>query len=139
MARLYGINPAALAHDLADKLGDAVLRKAAECQPLPLVFQIAVGAQRGTARRLQPGHPYADRSILSQDLRHRSAGDHAAMVDHRQPIADLFHLSEQMRIEEDGGASGLQLPNDLSHVMPADRVQRRGWLVEQYQLGPAEQ
>src|SRR5438067_12141358 len=113
MARLDRIHSAALVHDLAHQLGNSLLRETAEGQPLTLVLEIAVGAQGGAPRRWQSGHSHPNRSILSEDLRHRPGSDHAATVDDRQPIADLFHLTQQVGVEEHRGAPILPLPNYL--------------------------
>src|SRR5947208_15546834 len=113
MARLDRIHSAALVHDLAHQLGNSLLRETAEGQPLTLVLEIAVGAPGGAPRRWQSGHSHPNRSILSEDLRHRPASDHAATVDDRQPIADLSHPTQPARLEEHRRPSILQLPNDL--------------------------
>ena len=61
------------------------------------------------------------------------------MVDDGEAIADLLDLAEQVGVEKDGGATRLQLPDDLSDVVASDRIERRGGLVQQHQLRAPEQ
>src|SRR2546425_1245141 len=91
---------------------DAATRTSAGVTPFPLVLEIAVGAQGGAAFRSQTRHSDPNRSNLSEDLPHRSGGDHEATVDDSQPIASLLRLTQQVGVEEPRGAPIFQLPND---------------------------
>src|ERR1700694_4036948 len=124
---------------LTDQLRDAIGVEPTKGEPFPFVLQVSELAEPGPVGGGQSGHPDADRAVLAQDLRHGSGRDHPAVVYHREPVADLFDLAQQVRVEKDGGAARLQLADDLSDVMAPDRIERRCRLVEEHQLRPAKQ
>src|SRR6202162_2459547 len=64
--------------------------------PLASILGVTEFAQPGPAVGWQAGHPDSNRAVLSEDLRHRAGGDHPAVIDHREPVADLLDLAEQM-------------------------------------------
>ena len=69
----------------------------------------------------------------------RPAGHHPALADDGHPVADGLDLGEQMGVEEHGDPAGGQLPDQLADLAAAHRVEGRGRLVEQDQVGPGEQ
>ncbi len=54
-----------------------------------------------------------------------------AVVEHGDAVGELICLVEVLRGEEDGGAVGDQLADDLPHVVPGARVEAGGRLVEE--------
>src|SRR2546423_499363 len=79
------------------------------------------------------------RRSAAQQLIHRARGDDAPVVDHGHAVANLFHLTEQVRVEKHGCAPGRQAADDLAHVVPADRIERGGRLVEEDELRLSQQ
>src|SRR5438105_10350137 len=69
VARLDGVDAAALADDFRDELRHAIGGEAAEGQPLALVLQVPEGAETGAAAGGESRHPDSNRTVLSQDLR----------------------------------------------------------------------
>jgi hypothetical protein len=67
-------------------------------------------------------------------LAHRPLDHHPAAVDDHGPVADLFHLVEQVRRQKDGGAVLAQLAHQLADVLHALRVEAAGGLVENDEL-----
>ena len=65
--------------------------------------------------------------------------DDAAVVDHGDAIADLLHLAQEVGVEKHGRAPRGKAADDLAHVVPADRVERRRRLVEEDEVGLAQQ
>ena len=61
------------------------------------------------------------------------------MVDHSHAVADLLHLAQQVRVEEDRGAPLGHLADDAADIVATDGVERRRRLVEEYELRLAEQ
>ena len=61
------------------------------------------------------------------------------MIDDGHAIADPLHLGQKVGVEEHGRAPVAQRADDAAHVLPADRIEGRRRLVEDDQLGAAEQ
>ena len=61
------------------------------------------------------------------------------MVHDRDPITNLLDLAQQVRVEKNRGASLGHLADDAAHVVPADRVEGRRRLVQENELGSAQQ
>src|SRR5579864_6747118 len=118
MARLDGIDAAALPDDLADEIRNSLRRKSAKGQPLALVIDPAEACQSRTCGGLESGRPNPDRSVGAQDLGHAPGRDHPATVDDGDPIADLLDLAQQVRVQKHGGPSRLEGADDLPDVMP---------------------
>ncbi len=77
--------------------------------------------------------------VLAEQLLERAGRHDPTGVDDRHPVADELDLGQQMRVQEDGRPAITGGPDDPPHVGPADRVERRCRLVEQDELGLAEQ
>ena len=65
----------------------------------------------------------------------RPLHDHPAPVEDDGPVADQFHLVQQVRRQEDGGALGAQLADEFADVLHALRVEAAGGLVEHDDVG----
>ena len=61
------------------------------------------------------------------------------MVEDDDPVAHPLDLGQQVRVEDDRRATVARRADDGPDVDPADRVERRGRLVEQDQLRVPEQ
>ena len=61
------------------------------------------------------------------------------MVEDHDAIADTLDLGQQVRVEDDRRAAVARRAHDRSNVGPADGVERRRRLVEQDELGIAEE
>src|ERR1019366_2649682 len=77
--------------------------------------------------------------VAAQQFLDGAAGAHPPPGDDGDTIADLLDLAEQVGVEEHCAAAVAQLADDGPGVVPADRVQGRGGLVEDDQLGVTDQ
>src|SRR5712691_12938509 len=84
------------------------------------------------------GHAYPN-GVTAEKLVEGALRDHAAAIDDGDPVTDLLHLAEEVRVEENGRAAVAQPTNDLAHVVPADRIERARRLVEDDEVGRAEE
>ena len=89
-----------------------------------------VGGRRARARRSSaaPGPPPSDSSCTARPC-----------LTNDDAVAGGLDLAEQVRVEEHGGARALQLADQVAHQQPAERIEPRGGLVEEHQLGLVEQ
>ena len=108
-------------------------------QPLP------VDARPGRTPARAP-RPASSRSVTrtpnavaGHDLVERAGGDRPALVEDHDAVADPLDLGQQVRVEDHGRAAIARRPDDGADVGPADRVERRRRLVEQDQLGLAQE
>ena len=62
-----------------------------------------------------------------------------ALVQNRDPIADVLHVGQQVAAHHDRLALVLELQDQVLHLAGADRVEAAGRLVEQDQLGIVDQ
>ena len=56
------------------------------------------------------------------------------MVDHRDAVAYLLHLAQQVRVEKHRCPACGQPADDLAHVVPANRVEGGCRLVQEHEL-----
>ena len=87
---------------------------------------------------VQAADPHANRRPAEEVL-HGPRRDDAAVVDHSHAVADLLHLAQQVRVEEDRGAPLGHLADDAADIVATDGIESRRRLVEEYQLRLAEQ
>ena len=81
---------------------------------------------------------------LGHVLHRQQVGDLAellqlAVVQDRDPVADVLHVGQQVAAQDDRLALVAQLADQVLHLGRADRVEARGRLVEQDQLGVVDQ
>ena len=76
---------------------------------------------------------FSTRSMRSSCLRQVLA-DELAVAQHGDAIADLVHLIEEVRYEQDGDAALLQLADDAEQLGDLVEVEARGRLVEHEHL-----
>ena len=81
----------------------------------------------------------AEQRLVGEEGAQGPTGDDRAMVDHRDPIADLLHLAQEMRVEKHRHAAVPQVADDVANVPPPHRVERGGGLVEEHDLRVAQQ
>ena len=62
-----------------------------------------------------------------------------ALMQNRDPIANVLHVGQQVAAHHDRLPLGLELQNQVLHLAGADRVQTAGRLVEQDQLRIVDQ
>jgi hypothetical protein len=67
------------------------------------------------------------------ELAGRALGDHAAVVDDRDPVGELVGLVEVLRAQQHGRALADERAHDLPHLVARARVEPRGRLVEDHQ------
>ena len=72
---------------------------------------------------------------LGLELRRRALAHDHAVVDDRQPVAELVGLLEVLRGEEDRRAAAVDAPHLVPHGQPARGVEPGGRLVEEQHLG----
>ena len=65
--------------------------------------------------------------------------DHLAAADHGDGVGDGLDLAQLVRDEDDGGAAGLELAHDVQQLVGFLRGQHGGGLVEDEDLGVADQ
>src|SRR5438477_2585572 len=138
MARLHRVDATSALDDRADELRHALRRDRADDEPLTLVREVAERAQAIERAVLESRGAHAD-GVSGKEVAECSDLDDAALVDDRDAIADLFDLGQQMRVEEHRRATCLQRPDDLTHVVAADRVEGARRLVEEDERGVAEE
>ena len=73
------------------------------------------------------------RTLLEDGL-HGAGREDPAFLDHRDDVADLGELGQDVRAEEDGLAVGGELANQRAELDARARVEVRGRLVEDEQL-----
>ena len=81
-----------------------------------------VGIEQAHVQRAAP-----DRRL---QLRRRALGDHAPVVDDRDPVGELVGLLEVLRAQQDGRARARERADDVPHLVARARVQPGGRLVE---------
>src|SRR5262245_23866032 len=77
--------------------------------------------------------------IASFELRRRSAGDHAAGVEHRDLIRQAVGLVQVLRGEKHGDAVRHHFLDDLPHLDSTARIESGGRLVKEDDSGPPDQ
>jgi hypothetical protein len=65
--------------------------------------------------------------------------DHAAVIDHRQALRQSISLLQILSRQEHGGAVGRDLAHELPHLIATARIETRGGLVEEENLGPRDE
>src|SRR5919199_195396 len=97
-----------------------------------------VGLARGElAGLVAPGHAVAGRA--GPERRRRALGDDPALLDDRDAVAERLRLVEVVRRQHDGLAEVLQRAHDVPRRPARRRVEAGGGLVEEDQLGVADQ
>jgi hypothetical protein len=132
------INLPAQRHDRRHQLRHTVWLEIRECQLVAFVVDVPEARKLAFLRVAEPGHAHLHRRS-AQQLIHRARRDDAAVVDDSDAVAHLLHLAQQMRVEKHRSAARREPANDLTHVVAAHGVERRGRLVEEDQLGLAQQ
>ena len=107
-------------------------------QPLPVDGRRAEGGRDRPARVGQVGHPQAN-AVDGDDLVERAGRDRAAVVEDDDPVAHPLDLGQQVRVEDDRRSPVARRADDGPDVRPAERVERRGRLVEEHELRVPEQ
>jgi hypothetical protein len=81
--------------------------------------------------------PHLQRGLAHRrlELPRRPLGDHAPVVDDRDPARELVGLVEVLRAEQHRGALGDERAHDVPHLVARARVQPGRRLVEEHQLG----
>src|SRR5215469_13414640 len=125
--------------DRADQFRDPPGRHVLDQQPVPRLCPAAEPGQRLPPAARQAADPQPDAGPRALQLAERPGRDRPALADDRHPVADVLGLRQQVGVEEHRGAAVAQLPDDRPDVVPADRVQGAGRLVEHHELGLAEQ
>src|ERR1700730_205165 len=138
VARLHGVHPAPLPDDLVDDLGHTLGLQPAHGDPFPVVVQVAEGAEAAALPRVEAGHADPAR-LATEQVVQGAAGDHPAVVDHGHAVADHLDLGQQVRVQENGAAPLAEVVEDLTDVVPPDRVEGAGRLVEEDQVGRTQQ
>ena len=112
----------------------------------PAVDDVDVVAGRRPARRRSAsrssvvlGHDAEPVAAGAEEVGGRALVERAAGVDQHQPVADLLELAEVVRRHEHGAAAVGQRADQAAHLAHALRVEAVGRLVEDQQLGVAEQ
>ena len=100
------------------------------------------GAPGGVEEDLVEGRVLRQTSAIAE-LRLQRVGcafpNDDAIVDDRQPVAQLIGFFEVLRREEDGGALLVDAPHLLPHRQAARRVETGRRFVEEQHLGPVHQ
>src|SRR6267378_4167130 len=125
-------------HDLGDELGNTLGIYSAYDQPLAFVVELSETGKGRLRCSIEAAgaYPYG---VTAKELVERPLRDDAAAIHDRDAVADLLDLAQQMRVEENGRASFAESADDLAHVVPADRIERTGGLVENDQVGRTEE
>ena len=137
--RLDRMDPAARGDDRRDQLGDLVRRRSGRiASQSPSSVS---GPNRPRAARAAGSSPVTRSAygVLAEQLLERARRDDPAGIDDRDPVAHELDLGQQVRVEEDGHAAVAGLADDPTDVGPADRVEGRRRLVEQDEVGSAEE
>ena len=74
-----------------------------------------------------------------RDLGRAAAGDDAAVVEDREPVAELLGLVHVVRRQHDGRPRGPQAAHQLPGVGTGTGVHPRGRLVEEQEPRPADE
>ena len=107
----------------------------------------AVGSDRGQADRGEAGDELVaaradvdgdDAGALEQRIG-RAGHDEPAGVDHHDVVAHLLHVVEQVRGHQHRDAERAEAGDEREHLLAAERVEAGGRLVEQHQLGIADE
>src|SRR2546423_7412988 len=99
-------------------------------------------AQPIDRRRVDPEHLELHDAQIAHvrlEVGRRPERDGAALVDDRDPVAELVRLEEVVRGEDDRGAALVELAHDPAQLARADRVEADRRLVEEKHAGPVKQ
>jgi hypothetical protein len=88
----------------------------------------------GEVALVRDGDLQALPSDLGLELVRRPFGDHPSPVEHGDPVGQPVGLLHVLRGEQDRGAAGGQLLDDVPHPQPSPRVQSGGGLVQEQHL-----
>ena len=113
--------------------------------PSPLISRLAssrtVAARPAASQRVDEpvvrAPPTSTRTVpaRSSSCVGRAGQHELAGVDHHDVVAHRLHVVEQVGGQHDRDAERRQAGDEGEHLLPADRVEARGRLVEQHQLG----
>src|SRR5437773_1941583 len=137
MTRLDRVDPAAEPHDVGDELGHALGIDPAYDELVALVVELSEARKARLCCAIEVGHAYPH-GVTAEELVEGALRDDPAAIDDGDAVADLLHLAQEVRVEEDGRAALAQPADDLAHVVPADRIERARGLVEHDEVGRAE-
>ena len=62
-----------------------------------------------------------------------------ALMQHRDPIADVLHVREEVGAHDHGLATGLEVDDQVLHLPGADRVEPAGGFVEDHEFWIVDQ
>ena len=104
MARGDLVNTPAERDDFCDQVRNALRLQPGERQLVAFVVHFAEARELSDVGGAEPADPHLDRGAAEQ-LVHRARCNHAPVIDHRDAVAQLLDLAEQVRVEKDRSAS----------------------------------
>ncbi len=137
-AGLDGMDATAGRDDRGHDVRDPGRGERADRQPVAVGRERPEAIEAGATGLIEVADPQPD-AVGGDDLVERTRRDRPAPMQDDHPVADPLDLGQQVRIEDDRRASIPRRADDRPNVGPADRIERRGRLVEEDQLGLAEQ
>src|SRR5260221_5086768 len=137
--RYDGLDLPAEGDDGADQFRNPPGRHVLHQQPVPLRRPATETGEQLPPAVGQAAYPQPDAGPGVLQLAERPGGYRPALAYDRHPVADVLGFRQQMGVEEDRGPAVAQLADDRPYLMPSDRVQGAGRLVEHDELGLAEQ
>ena len=133
------VDPPAGRDDRRNEVRDAARVERLGGQPVAVATKRSeLLLERGDGRRVQAGREHADARV-PEDLDEPSLLDDPPVVDDRHPVADALDLRQQVRVEEDRRAAFAGVADDRPDVVPPDRIEGRGRLVEDHEVRGAEE
>ncbi len=134
-----GLDLPAEADDGGHEAGYPVCVDALDPEPVSVHAPAPEPGERPPPTGAEASDPESHARPTAEDLLEVARGDRPPLVDHGHPVADVFGLLEQVRVQEDGRPPGAHAPNDVAHLVAANGVERAGRLVEDDQLRLPEQ
>ena len=97
---------------------------------------LSAGTRRLSTSAARPWSPVRTLTLLLDrpQLGDRALDDHAAFDEYGGSVTDEFHLMQEVRGEEHGGALPAKVANELAHVLHALRIEPAGGLVQDDQV-----
>ena len=135
----YGLDPTPDGNDGVNELGDPPRRDVLNRQPLAIGRPVAEIREVPPPPLAQPADFHAHTRCPPDELGQRARGDRTAVVDHAYSVADLLGLLEQVGVEKDRRPGGAELSYYIADIVASERVEGTGRLVQDHQLGLAEE
>ena len=135
-----GLDAPAERDQLADQVGDSAGSMSVDHEPVaPAAASDRSVRARSTSSPPRPLDLQAHLAVAAEQFGEAPGGHGAPVVDHRDAVAHVLGLLEQVGVEEHGRPPLAQTADDLPHVVAPDGIERARGLVEHDQRGVAEQ